>query len=1009
MSYSNGLLSSPTTSSTHGPPGPPGIGFKLTDDGNYDIDGKRLTNVADSTDDHDAVNLKVLKEHTQVSQNNYHLQPSFKIYKEFGDKSQLTVGKPPNTSSNHSFNNHKAHHDPYIVDKEADDTGFSGEAWSSMIMKGNQLERGTYTSIFEIFVIGDPGGFRVDDTIIYQVWGNSHYTITTFDSDKINGQYTRSIIQFTTDGGAGADDGIKFQIKYFGSQYNKNIKFLFYSRVIKGIQSTSFDHTIFNVIDVKDNHTILYFENLNLNGNLIDGLSDPVTYSNAANKNYVHIKNAQQDIAIADKASKSYVDNQIANVQIDTTPLLPRDGSRNMTGDLDMDEHHILSVKTLTDHKVDDAYSDIVKDLKSVVNKEYLNQNFLKIKGNDYDLNQRVIKNSATHDDGSYDNNTLVSKAFVDAEIAKLPKPDTDVLKLDRSKAMTGNLDMDNNEIKNLKDPVNDHDAVTKNYVKNYVRVIEGSLLPKNGSEAMRGNLDMNNDGIKNLKDPVNNQDAGTKKWINTQLNTKADLTYTNTQLAKKLDLSGGNMAGDINLVNSHKIINSPNPSSDTDLVTKKYMETHVSKSHVTSSNRSNAFKYVMDTPANHLTDEDVVEFGNLVTLKSSPHTINKNVVDTKLLFDAGDGYYSSIIGINLYVLPSGSYTLAFELIWSGDDVDRDSLSLNGISAVETIHNVSNKVFDNYSRLIVQFSKYQNIDPNHLYVDITIKMKTGRLYPPKLQTYMVCYGIKGLQTDVASSVYDAIWGIDNGKITFNEMIDMNNKDIIGVNKITTTNLDVNGQIDMKNKDIIGVNKITTADLDVNSQIDMKGNKIKGVGDGTSNNDAVNKIQLDILDAKININKTNIQNINNHNGYFAYTNQLKHNNENTVKFPPINRSLKHWRPSISYPFELVPNDNTKLKIKLDGWYQINYTDNIRYGGQFKIYDDTNGVYPFVINLPYYNFFTQFTINAIFEIIIDKNLVNYVEIKLMCDKPILNKNRPELDGVGASSFFIKYLGP
>ena len=105
---------------------------KLTDDGNYDIDGKRLTNVADSTNDSDAVNLKVLKEHTQVSQNNYHLQPSFKIYKEFGDKSQLTVGSPPNTSPDHFFQNHKAHNDAYIIEKESYDTGFYGEAWSSI-------------------------------------------------------------------------------------------------------------------------------------------------------------------------------------------------------------------------------------------------------------------------------------------------------------------------------------------------------------------------------------------------------------------------------------------------------------------------------------------------------------------------------------------------------------------------------------------------------------------------------------------------------------------------------------------------------------------------------------------------------------------------------------------------------------------------------------------------------------------------------------------------------------
>ena len=52
-------------------------------------------------------------------------------------------------------------------------------------MKGNQLESGPYTAIFEIFVIGDAGGFRVDDTIIYQVHGDSHYTIITFDIKSI--------------------------------------------------------------------------------------------------------------------------------------------------------------------------------------------------------------------------------------------------------------------------------------------------------------------------------------------------------------------------------------------------------------------------------------------------------------------------------------------------------------------------------------------------------------------------------------------------------------------------------------------------------------------------------------------------------------------------------------------------------------------------------------------------------------------------------------------------------
>ena len=66
-----------------------GIGFKLTDNGNFDIDGKQLTDVADSIDYGDVVNLKVLKKHTQVSQNNDHLQPSFRFYGKISENGRF--------------------------------------------------------------------------------------------------------------------------------------------------------------------------------------------------------------------------------------------------------------------------------------------------------------------------------------------------------------------------------------------------------------------------------------------------------------------------------------------------------------------------------------------------------------------------------------------------------------------------------------------------------------------------------------------------------------------------------------------------------------------------------------------------------------------------------------------------------------------------------------------------------------------------------------------------------
>ena len=989
MSYSNGILSSPSAKGQPGPPGKPGVpgvGYKLTADGNFDIDTKRLTNVAESVDDNDAVSLKVLKEHTQISQNNYHLQPSFKIYKEFGDKSQLTVGTPPNTPSNHFFNNHKTHHDPYIVDKEADDTGFSGEAWSSMKLKDNQLESGSYTVIFEIFVIGSSGGFLVDDTIIYHVYGDSHYSITTFNSNKINGQYTKSIIQFTTDERAGVDDGIKFQIKYFGSQYNNNIKFLFYSRVIKGSQSTSFDHAIFNVSDVQDNHTILYFNNLNLNGNLINGLGNPVDNNDATNKTYVDIENAQQDIAIADKASKSYVDNQIANVQIDTTPLLPRDGSRSMTDDLDMNENHILSVKNLTDHKVDDAYPYIFKDLKSVVNKEYLNQNFLKIKGNDYDLNQKVIKNSAPHDDGSYDNNTLVSKAFVDAEIAKLPKPDTDVLKTDGSKAMAGNLNMGMNKILNV-DTLNDYtnnsekdrdlkSAVNKQYLNTHLLKIIGKgdydfnlggqiikncepyydglfddnslvskafvdskianipkpdtdVLKQDGSKAMNGNLDMANNSIINLKEPgaSDSNHAASVKFVNTIVNNSE--------------------SGMINLIND-KIKKSEEGS-------------------IEAVQQENVFKKVMDDDEFKEDDSDIHKVG---VRNKNFHLVNKKTYEFKIDYDSSLGYYSTRLSIDLIYLPVGSYTMVYEMyIDNGITVDE----IDSTSGTLVVGKINSKIDGTKTRSIIHFTKY-TISPGFDDLDIDIKLK-GKT-DPQTTINVVVYGVKGQVNNVSVNLWDRFYYYDNASVKFELPVDMNQKDITGVNKITTTNLDVHGQID------------------------MKGNKIIGVGDGTSNNDAVNKIQLDAKVATVNNKITKIRNDINtilnsltKLKYYYFTDQLKHKHANTVKFPAIN----------SHPFSAV-NNSEFLKIELDGHYQIIYTDFVSNDAQFIIHDDINGNDLFVTNINVGRSWMPITINTVIPITVD-NGFNYARIKMYLKK----RGSPNsyFHGTDNSTFYIKYL--
>ena len=949
-----------------GKAGRDGIGFKLTGDGNYDMDGKRLTNLAESVDDNDAVSLKVLKEHTQVSQNNYHLQPSFKIYKDFGDKSQLTVGTPPNTPSNHFFNNHKAHYDPYIVDKEAYDTGFSGEAWSSMKLKGNQLESGSYTVIFEIFVIGTSGGFLVDDTIIYHVNGDSHYSITTFNSNKINGQYTRSMIQFTTDGGAGVDDGIKFQIKYFGSQYNNNIKFLFYSRVIKGSQSTSFDHAIFNVSDVQDNHTILYFNNLNLNGNLINGLSDPVDNNDATNKIYVDIKNAQQDIAIADKASKSYVDNQIANVQIDTTPLLPRDGSRSMTGNLNMGLKHILNIENLTDHKVDTDYLNVVKDLKSVVNKEYLNRNFLKIKENYYDLNQRVIKNSAPHDDGSYDNNTLVSKAFVDAEIAKLPKPEINVLKLDGSKAMTGNLNMGMKNILNI-DTLNDYtdnsekdrdlkSVVNKRYLNtHFLKIIgkgdndfnlggqiikncepyydglfdDNSLVSKAFVDAEIAKLpntfykkgedilvskqkkitfevdphnslpidtyvmNMNRYGIEKCG-PIKMDDQGNSNLdmsnssiiniggIEMKNDNDSELDMKNNKIvnAGKLEMVDDNDS-EINM-NNNSIINLKDPqSSDASyaasvnfvnntvnhsntiingVIDKKIKESE--EKSIQTVNQENVFKKVMDDDEFKEDDSDIHKIG---VQNKNFHSRNKKTYEFKIDYDPdeGDGEYSARLSIDLIYLPTGSYTMVYEMYI---DDGLTVIQIDASSGTLTVGKINSKITGTNTRSIIHFTKnYISSGFDDLDLDIKLKGKTD----PKTTIYVVVYGVKGTVNDVDAKIWDRFYYYDGSNLDFEIPIDMNN------------------------------------------------NKIIGLADGTADKHAVNKKQLDSL-IKLHYSNYNLKSTKNNIIFYSSNN----------KFLDLSKGL--YLISYYIPLKLSTNHDSNGGIKL----YVTGINNIYYNNHTK---------------------------------------------------------------------------
>ena len=209
------------------------------------------------------------------------------------------------------------------------------------------------------------------------------------------------------------------------------------SRCIRGIQKAKFTHKIFDINSASFAGTTIYFFPINMNGERIINLGEPTGPKGATTKRYVDNENAKQDIAInslsTNKADKTYVDtenakqdiaiNSLSTTKAEKTHVILRDGSQSMTGDLDMSGYNITDLETQDDVPITD-YPNALKDSKMVVNKLYVNENFLKLKGDDYDLKGKRIKNTEPYGVNTFDTNDLVSKAFVEAQISKLAKPD---------------------------------------------------------------------------------------------------------------------------------------------------------------------------------------------------------------------------------------------------------------------------------------------------------------------------------------------------------------------------------------------------------------------------------------------------------------------------------------------------------------------------------------------------------------------------------------------------------
>ena len=378
----------------------------------------------------------------------------------------------------------------------------------------------------------------------------------------------------------------------------------------------------------------------------------------------------------------------------------------------------------------------------------------------DINMNNNFIQNIAT----PTSSHQVTNKGYCDYNF----------LNRQKGGVLMGPLSMNRNDLTGIPDtPKFGYSAVNKNYVDGEITKIDTTQFVKKVGDTMTGVLNMNGNTIKNIKlDDKDDTSTVPLSEIKKNFTTViGELTrIDNTFLKKDGTIS---MTGNLDM-NIHKIENLNAPSNLTDAANKQYIDEKLLKSHLISSEIENAFKYLSDQDESS-SERNIVVHG-ITIFNGSPHKKNKKAYNADLIYTTGLQYYDSKIGINLYSLPIGKYTVIMEYYFS-EDINI-KIYIEATHALINNHQLTN--FPNYKKILVQINRQSKI-PDYLFFTITGNGTTST----NPEVYLIFYGIKGWVNNIPQEIYDhtletGMFEYDNGNMKIYHNIDMDNNKIINL-------------------------------------------------------------------------------------------------------------------------------------------------------------------------------------------------------------------------------------
>ena len=514
------------------------------------------------------------------------------------------------------------------------------------------------------------------------------------------------------------------------------------------------------------------------------------------------LANLAEAVDAADAITKHQMEVGLAN-KVDSTSVLLLDGRNHMTGDLDMrgnkiilpgeidmnrklitnldtDQNQDLSavnmatLKTTIRQKVDGKF---VKKTGDVLSGDLiLPRDSFPVQGNtnkavSYETQREIFlsrkESFPMQADINMNNNFLQNVATPTSSHQGANKGYCDYNFLNKQKGgvLMGSLSMNQNDLFEIPAPKYGSSAANKNYVD-----AKSVGLPLSGG-TLSGDLDMGENKIINLPTPTLAKDAANK-------------SYVDSKIGAGLPLSGGTLSGNLDM-GENKIVQLKEPTAELDGANKHYVDCKNNEAinifddkllsaHLTSNKIANVFKYLLD-PDELSSERDIIVNG-LVDFDQSPHT-NKKAYDIDLVYISGIRRYNSKIGVNLYPLPIGDYSLVMEYYFP-ENID---ITLVAQATKVQIVKQTRESFPNYKKIIVQFTKTSILLSDYMYFFI----HGGGTTSSNPEGYLIFYGVNSLTDDVSPQIYShplntGMFDYEDDKMKMKMDLDLNGHALVGI-------------------------------------------------------------------------------------------------------------------------------------------------------------------------------------------------------------------------------------